>query len=107
MASVFILKQIEYKDLSLQRFFSGNYEICSLQLNVEQSSQKGFCDAIDFFDKYDRLMTSVSSHSTDYIKTHNTYMGAHGIAAENLLVSKNALESTRDLTRRGRCCAKS
>lgn len=32
-----------------------------------------------------------------------TYKGAHGMAAEKLLVSKNVFESINDLTRRGRC----
>lgn len=34
---------------------------------------------------------------------YQTYIGAHGIAAAKLCVSKNVLDKINDLTRLGRC----
>jgi hypothetical protein len=36
-----------------------------------------------------------------------TYTGAHGMADAKLRVSKKVFDSINDLTRLGRCCAKS
>jgi hypothetical protein len=36
-----------------------------------------------------------------------TYTGAQGMAAAKLRVSRNVFDSINDLTRLGRCCAKS
>lgn len=44
---------------------------------------------------------------TLYNRMGEKYMGAHGIAAEKLRVSKNVFDRTKDRTLLGRCCAKS